>query len=206
MYKFNAAAKQLCTSDTVHHSEICSTLKDCIPRCVPGFLVAHHCFVYALNSQGASSLYELHLWYGVIEDSVAGDSRFMLCCFPKSSAEVKKKAWPPTASSSLQKDLKLKKLVSLAEFKGVRDKSTGSCWCFEQVVVAFLDHAHLLALLSISRVITLLGNVVNNTICLVCFNENVRHDTINNIHTYLLHLEVTMRQISWINLYFLIGS
>lgn len=106
---------------------------------------------------------ELHLWYRAIKDSLAGDFRFMLCCFPESSAEVKKKVWPPTASSSPQKNLKLKKLVSLAEFKGVQDKSTGSCWCFEHVVVALLDRAHLLVLLSISRASPPLGNAVNNS-------------------------------------------
>lgn len=59
------------------------------------------------------------------EDIVAGDPRFMLCYFPEGSAEAKKKARPPAASRHLQKDLKLKKLVSLAEFKGVGGKSAG---------------------------------------------------------------------------------
>lgn len=52
----------------------------------------------------------------------------MLCCFPeKLSKGEEESVTPPAALSSLQKDLKLKKLVSLTEFKGVQDKSAGKC-------------------------------------------------------------------------------
>lgn len=101
---------------------------------------------------------------------------------------------PPTDSSGLQKDLKLKKLVSQAEFKGVQDKSTGKCWCFEQILVVFLDDAHLLALLSISRVFSLLGNVVNTT-CLLGLSENVRHYTINNKHKVVCNRDINLLKL-----------
>lgn len=51
----------------------------------------------------------------------------MLCCFPEKLSKGEEESVTPAALSSLQKDLKLKKLVSLTEFKGVQDKSAGKC-------------------------------------------------------------------------------
>lgn len=130
---------------------------DSIPHWVPSFVVARRCVVYILNSRGASGVHSMHLWY-----NHTGQNSWVpsLCCavFPeKLSKGEEESVTPPAALSSLQKDLKLKKLVSLTEFKGVQDKSAGKCWCFEQVVVVCLDHKPLL--IQLSSVVTLLGEM-----------------------------------------------
>lgn len=102
-----------------HHTTLAT---DCIPHCASVFVIASRCFAYILNSQGVSSAYE---WYGGIGVRIAGGASFMLCCFPKSSAVVRKKVWPPTAASSLQKDSKPKKVACLTEFKGLKVRSAG---------------------------------------------------------------------------------
>lgn len=104
MYKFDAAAQQLCTSDTVHHSEICSTLKDCIPRHVPGFVVAHHCFVCALNSQGAFMIWS--------DRGQRGWGFQVLCCavFPNAQQRWRRKPDPPLLQAACRKIWNLRNL------------------------------------------------------------------------------------------------
>ena len=122
----NAAPQHLCMSDTLHLSEISLQTERLYPLLRPGICSSHSLLLFTLS---ILQVFPVCMNAFMIESDrgqYSWRSQVYVVLFsPKSSAEVKKKARPPAASSSMQKDLKLKKLVSLAEFKGVRDKSVG---------------------------------------------------------------------------------
>lgn len=71
---------------------------------------------------------------------------------PKRRRGEKESLTPPAASSSPQTDMKLKKLVSPAKFKGAWDKPTGSCCRFWAGCCCLLWIMHIFASLRVSRV------------------------------------------------------
>lgn len=118
------------------------------PLPCPRFRSSPLLFVHTLNSQGASTLYSFIL--AVPNDRIPG-----LCSAsfsPKRRRGEKESLTPPAASSSPQTDMKLKKLVSPAEFKGARDKPTGSCCRFWTSCCCLLWIMHIFASPRVSRV------------------------------------------------------
>lgn len=124
------------------------------PFSCPRFWSSPLLFVHTLSSQGASALYSFTFAVPNNRDSARlAYSRFMFrFFFPKAPQRWERKPDPPAASSSPQTDMKLKKLVSPAEFKGARDKPTGSCCRFWAGCCCLLWIMHIFASPRVSRV------------------------------------------------------